>query len=516
MALGSKFERVDFQTFAPDLRPDEPSLLLDSNFVYPTVKGFRALPAPVEVLPALATGFCYGAYFARYLDGTSRVFAGTNTKLYEADVTAGSWDDVSRTVGGDYNVASRHRWRFTQFGNDTIAVNGNDAPQFINEAGTDFAALAGSPPNGRYITTANNFVFMANLEPGGGVDENYWWCSGIGNDADWTPNVATQSANGFVKDTPGPITGCKSIGRNIVVYKERAMYLFEYVGPPVIWSNQILSQQAGAWGNECVVDIGGTHVFMGFDDFYIYDGSGPPQSLKNPLREFLFERGDLDKQHAYAVIGRWDRELGCVFWHYPSINAPAQDDDEVILDRYVVWNVGTDRWAIGSLDVAAVVLPEYGSQPGITYDDFGTYFTTWATADDVSWTSSLFAGGPSVVQAFFDPTDDKLYSLTGGVHADTYVRGGYWGDGIHERLVRRYYPIMSRYPSAASGTRCKVFTKNILGGAEREADDQLLNLTNGTFDVQADARYHSPKFEFGDDIEIIGYNVEFEEETGER
>jgi hypothetical protein len=508
------FEAVEIQSFAPDLRPDTPSIVVDSNWMYPTVKGYRTLNSLALDMPAPGGGWVYGAYLARYLDGSSRIFAGTNTTIEEADIAAQTWGDVSRTTPA-YNVSTNGRWRFAQFGNDTIAVNGTDVPQFINESGTQFAVLAGPPPVAKYIATAQNFVVLANLS-GGGVDENWWWCSSQGDDADWAPDAATQSANGFVKDTPGPITGLHAIGRNLVIYKARAMYLMRYVGPPFVWSVDLLSQTAGAMGNESVVDIGGTHVFMGFSDFYIYDGSGPPKTLPNNMREFMFERGDLDKSHAYATVGRWDRELDVVFWHYPSNDVDQASDDNVILDKWVAWNIGTERWSYGRLNVSAAILPEFGTELGLTYATYGATYTNWNSADQVAWSSSIFSGGPGAIQGVFSSDDNKLYSFTGPTDEDAYLTLGKRGDGTKYSLIRKVRPILSRYPSAATKASCEIYATENLGSVEVQADARDINIESGWFDVRADGRYIHPKFTFTDDVEIVGYVYDFEERTGER
>tara|TARA_Y100001973_G_C5204526_1_gene340454 strand:- start:3016 stop:4551 length:1536 start_codon:yes stop_codon:yes gene_type:complete len=509
------FENVDIQSFAPDLRPDTPSVLVDGDGMYPTTRGYKSMPALVEAMPAPAGGWAYGSVTANYLDGSSRVFVGTNTKLEEANVVALTWADVSRATGGAYDVATNGRWRFGQFGNDTIAVNGNDVPQFINQSGSAFVLLPGSPPVAKYIATAQNFVMLANLS-GTGVDENYWWCSAQGNDTDWTPDASSQSANGFLKDTPGPITGMHSIGRNIVIYKARSMYLMQYSGPPVIWRNNILSQVAGSVSNEAVVDIGGTHVFMGFSDFYIYDGSGPPKTLPGNIREFLFEGGDLDKSHSYAVVGRWDRETDVVFWHYPSVNVDQTSDDNVVLDKWVAWNIGTDRWAVGTEEVSTAVLPELGDQLGLTYDSFGSSFANYNTPNNVTWTGMAFTGGPKVIQGVFSPVDNKLYSYTGDPDANQSMVLGKWGDHVTYRKVNKVRPIFAKFPKANTEAKCSLYSTEILGSDEVLVSEQNINMQTGWFDVQGDGRYVHPKFEFSGDVEVIGYVYDFIPNTGSR
>ena len=64
-------------------------------------------------------------------------------------------------------------------------------------------------------------------------------------DTAWTPDIATQAANGTLGDTPGPVVAAHALGANLLVYKQRATYLATYLGPPVIWSFQLLADDAG-------------------------------------------------------------------------------------------------------------------------------------------------------------------------------------------------------------------------------------------------------------------------------
>jgi hypothetical protein len=77
----------------------------------------------------------------------------------------------------------------------------------------------------------------------------------------------------------GSITAGRRFGSVIVVYKKNSMYLGVYVGPPTVWEFNLIQGDAGALSQEVVVNIGTAenpkHIFMGEDDFYVYDGSKP-------------------------------------------------------------------------------------------------------------------------------------------------------------------------------------------------------------------------------------------------
>ena len=520
-------ERVDLTAFSPDLRPDQPSIIVDSDQMFPTTRGLRTLPYPIESGPSLPGGWCYGAFEARYLDETRRRFGGDNDSIQE--LVNGIW--VDRTGGGQtYTMPSRGRWRWVQFGDVTLATNGSATDPLqgfhADSPGDGFLPVDGLPPHAKCITAAQNFVFLANLLPASGsgqqVDSASWWTSGIADFAEWTPALATQSSNGYLYDTPGEITAAHSVGRDIIVYKNRSMYKFEYIGPPVVWANQILSQTAGTWGQESVIDIGGTHVFMGYDDFYIYDGSGAPRSIPSPLREWMFEgwgeqAAELDKNFGHAIWGRWDRELNLVFWHYPSTNIVQTNEDQVVLDRWVCWNIGSDKWMRGSQNVAAAINPEVQNEPGLTYGGLGVTYAQWDTPDAETWVDSDFTGSTISKQGVFSSDDNKLYTYVGSPQGAKICCGDFGAGPDGYTFVHRIRPLFLRQPADLSNFTARVYGReNLTDPTPAIAASESTLGETGWFDVRSDARDHRIEIDMSEDVEIIAIDIEYESGTGVR
>lgn len=486
---------------------------------YPTARGFRRLKSPEEAYGALPTrvspaddGACYGAYVARFLDGSQKLIVGTKTKLYLG--SSGEYTDYSPIA--DYSIGDRDRWRFAMFGDDLIATNGNpaDAVQVLPASGTQFVSLAGLPPCGKIVATVNSggaaFVFLLNLSsstPGNLLTPTMWWCSAVGNDASWTPDIATQCANGYLDDTPGEITGARQLGRNLITYKERAIYSFEYVAGSIVWAPRLVSTEAGALSQEAIVDLGDVHACMGFDNFYVVDSSGAPQAIDNPLRRFLFEE-DLERNFAFAVQGRWDKKTNVVFWHYPSRAVNAAGTIPQVCDRWVAWHRESGRWTMGELDIEQLVLPELPSAPGLTYGDFGSLFSTWGAATG-PYNSINFAGSSDVVAALIKP-DHKLYSLTGTPEAGAYFRLADIGDGQQHVFVRRARPRFAIFPDNA-GTSLRNYEKDNLGDDEDVGTLSYLDQDIGWFNFIANAKYHGFQVTFpAGDAEILSIDVDWE------
>lgn len=525
-------ETLVLSGFAPDRPIDIKPGSNEAHFIacdglYPTLRGFRREPSPVATYDALPTrvspvddGSCYGAFVARFLDGQTKLFVGTKTAIYRA--SGDSWTDYS-PAGVDFDTEATGRWRWAMFGNDCIATNGEYDPVVITDSGTQFASLAGIPPKAKIVAVVNPggsgaFVFLLNLAPPSGtvstaLTPTMWWCSGIGDDTTWTPGTDTQSANGYLNETPGEIVGAKAIGPNLIVYKEKAIYAFEYAGPPTIWNPRLVSSESGALSHEAIVDLGDAHAVMGYDQFYLVDGSGSPQEIPNELRRFLFQdngtgRGDLDRNVQYAVWGRYDRAKQVVYWHYPSIDAESATPQAC--DKYVAWHRQTGRWVQGALDVEAVVLPEIPGALGVTYGDFGSLYATWGAPDQVAYDSYIFAGSSDVAQAIIKSADHVLYTLNGEPAAGGYLTLGDHGDGQAYYFHRRQRPRFAIYP-ANIGTKMINTTRVNLGASLGSTQDAIfLDRDPGWVNFRANARFHRWKYEFPvGDAEIGEIDIDY-------
>lgn len=509
--------------FAPDIDPNispqQPAgMWVDTDGWEPTDRGFRRVKSPLAAYPEIPTrvspaddGSCYGAYVARFLTGDPRIVIGTKTKLYTG--TGGAYTDASPSV--DYQTQPFQRWRFCMFGDDCIAVNGRNVPQVLTASGTEFAALAGLPPTAKICVTVNaggsaGFVFLLNLWSsvvGNVLTPSMWWCSAIGNDTSWTPDIATQCANGYLNETEGEITGARANGRNLIVYKKRATYLFEYIGGSTVWSPRLISTQAGALSHEAIIDLGDMHAVMGFDGFYVVDAGGAPRLIENcPLRRFVFQE-DLNRNFEQHVIGHYDWSRQVATWYYASVDVDPDGTDPQVLDTWVKWHPPSGRWTYGKLTVQAVVLNDLPASPGLTYGELGSLWATWGTPDDIPWNSVTLSGSSDVVPAIVGD-DHVLSTLTGQPVAGGYFKLGTFGDGQTYYVVRRARPRFAIYPEN-EGAYLESYERENLADTETLQQTTYFDSGNGFFDVIGNARFHDWKVVMPEgDCEIMGLDVD--------
>lgn len=127
--------RLDFGAFLPDQLPVGADRLTLARNVLPAPNGYRAVPGFAEVSDALPAAFL-GGFSAVSTDGTAYLLAGTESTL--SRLAAGSWTSL---LSG---LTISNRWRFAQFGNFVIAVNGSTT-QVVNLSAGTAAALSGAP-----------------------------------------------------------------------------------------------------------------------------------------------------------------------------------------------------------------------------------------------------------------------------------------------------------------------------------------------------------------------------------
>lgn len=473
-----------FIGFAPDLDPVTPGVIANCSQLIPTLKGMEGAPTPVDggldALPAAPRG---SAYVTR-LDDVRRMFAGAQTKLYELSGT--TWIDVSRA--GNYIGGAENRWRFAQFGNATLATNETEKIQ-VSTSGA-FADIA-QAPKARMLETASGFVlaFGCNDTAIGGDRSDSWWCSNIYDHLTWTPGAGNQAAYGYLLDTPGEIRAGKRFGQDVVVYKERSMYLGRYVGPPVIWAFQLISSDVGALSQESVVDTGTAQLFISRDNFWIFDGS-QPRPLDSPLREWFFKNSD--SSYRYKIQGYFDKFNNRVWWFY------APNGSGGALTDAIVYHLKTGKWGYAQKTVRAVLDYFTAETPWDSWPPGPA--TSYEDIPDVSFDSPYFDNDASTL-AYFD-ADNKVVTLSGACDAATLTTGDYGDEGAVLDLTA-VKPRFLRRPSTATLTN---YTKMFSGDVATTGSTSAIN--GNKFDVLAAARYHSFRLAMTGDFEIVGINPE--------
>lgn len=479
--------KIPLKGYAPDADPTLEGILTNCNQFIPTIRGFKSAPSAASTGQSVLSGTCQGAAVVEKLDRTTRFFAATPTKVYEASGT--NWTDVSGTA---YSPASDVRYRFAQFGDVTLVATKSNRIHASSASGT-FTGLAA--PAAAIVETVNNFVFAFDTnEALYGDCTNRWFCSALGNYTDWTPSIVTQCASGLLTGAPGKILAGKRFGDSIIAYKENSMYLGNYVGSPVVWNFTQIPGEVGALSHEVVVNVGTPeqpkHIFMGSDNFYSYDGSRPIP-IGNSLREKVFNQ-ELYRTYSYLSLALHDKAAGNVYFFYCSSNTLTPD-------KCVVYNYRTGFW--GRDDRTIEMVTNYISS-GITYDALGSSYSTYDVLSSLSY-DSAFASPGSSAPAIFD-TMHTLKTLNGASTTSTFTTGDY-GDTQSLSCLSRVIPRFITQPS--SGTMTNYYKNN--SGDDLTTDSITPMDSSYRFDVLREARWHRSRFDFVGNWELSLLDAQF-------
>lgn len=476
-----------FTGFCPDCDPTAPGVITDVADMVPTVRGtLVGAPTGVDVGQAALAAAALASAICTKLDGTSRLFAGTATALYEK--SGATWNDVTRTVGGAYSATTTNPWRFAQFGDTSLAVNKANPVQSIS-TGTDFADL--SAPTASVMCVSNRFVMLGNTNNGSsgttfGDSPDRWYCSALEDHTDWTPSVTTQCATGRLVDTPGPITAMRTLLENVVVYKENSMYIGTYEGPPAVWRFDLVSAEVGCPSHEAVVEVNNAHYFIGAEDIYRYSPGSLPTPIGAPVKEWFFTRCD----PAYKERSRaaHDRQNSLIYWFYSATGSAGT------LDKCIVYNYKSDKWGVSDRTIECVV--EYISG-GYTYDTlpFGTY-DAWP---EVSYDSPFWDASARYV-GYFDTTHTVL-ALTGDTASCSLTTGSY-GTEDEFVLLSRVTPRYINKPLTGLMTN---YYANEIG--DTWTTDEITTESSGRYDLFRSAPMHKLYFVWTGNLEIAGLNA---------
>lgn len=456
--------------FAPDVDPVTPGIFTACSNIIPFEAGFMGAPsgvAPASV-GALAAE-CRGAMILQLLDDTRRVFAGSQTKLYE--LTGTTWTDRS---AGTYTGSVDSRWSFCQFGNTSIASNLIDAMQSSTTGA--FAAIAAAPKAKIVVSASNNFVIAFYTNEGTyGNSPDRWWCCAQNDQTTWTPSVSTGATTGRIIAMPGSITAALPLGDYVIAYKLRGLFLGTFVGATAgswQWTLVPGSGQSGVVGQDAVCDIGGIHFYVGDDDFWLFDGTRPV-SIGAEVRNWF--KANSSETYRFRTKCTFDRGRNLVWINFPSKTSAGA------CDTTLVWHATTKRWGMALAGSSVEAVLNY-VQPGVTINGLDAYAATINALPAIPFDSAYWTGGGRVF-AYFDSAH-QLRVASGVCAASSFTTGDY-GD---EAAVSDLDTFRVRYSQAPASAQAAGQFRNDSGGAlELGPTEQRYD---SRFDVRQAGKWH--------------------------
>jgi hypothetical protein len=302
----------------------------------------------------------YGKQGTAPASSTDGTIIGTTTFADTADESAGRtitstdgttlWDHVwvrvstasSSTIDvaelrltgtASYSLATNDLWRFAQLGSVVMATEQNDPVQaFTMGSSTQFADLAGSPPQASYIAVVNEFVLLSGLLStpyrvawSARADTTGWTAGTNGSDIQDLPD------GGVVRAIVGGET-------DAIVFQDNSIRRMTYVGGDLIFEFVRIASDKGLRAAYSPVTVAGRTFFLSYSGFEVIVQGGYP----TPIGKEKFDRtflAEWDDSRKGLMQGAADPDSTRIFWFYKSNSSSST----ALFDKCIVWDWMLER-----------------------------------------------------------------------------------------------------------------------------------------------------------------------------
>ena len=272
-------------------------------------------------------------------DGTTITF--TTTGALPTGLTVGQVYFVVNSTGGTFNVSTAIS------GTPITTSGGQSGTQRISQRGIDLADAGDDDTplfqNFLIVSDASRFVLVFGTNDYGQEFINPMlirW-SDQEDPFTWAPQATNQAGSLQLSHGSSIITAVQS-RQEIVVFTDSSIYSLQYVGPPFVWTAQLIADNVSIVGPNAAVIASGAIYWMGIDKFYKYDGR--VQTLNCDLRRYVFS--DFNILQAQQVYAGTNEGFNEIWWFYCSADATASD-------RYVIYNYVENVWSYGNMGRSA-------------------------------------------------------------------------------------------------------------------------------------------------------------------
>jgi len=164
------------------------------------------------------------------------------------------------------------------------------------------------------------------------------WCS-QGDFTTWTPSP-TNTANSRTLTVGTKLVAGRVLGPFLsLVWSDAACYLMQWTGSLYVYNTSILATECGLISPGAAVAVNGIAYWMGFDNFFMYDGAVHPIFNVEDIRKSVFDAVDklIGSYQCHAIyVPKYNR----IDFHYTTSGNP----NPTLLARY---HINDQCWAPG-------------------------------------------------------------------------------------------------------------------------------------------------------------------------
>lgn len=226
----------------------------------------------------------------------------------------------------------------------------------------------------------------------------------------WTP-AATNQAGSLRLSHGSLIEAVAQVRQEILVWTDVSLYSLQYLGPPVVWGSQLLSDNISILSDRAWATAAGVTYWIGNEKFYMYDGR--VQTLVCDLRQYIFS--DFNVNQTQQVFASTNEQFNEVWWFYCSANSTA-------VDRYAIYNYVEKVWYYGNLGRTAWVDSSVAANVPIAAD-YNNRLVYQETGVDDNATVTTLPIEAYVTSAEFDIDDGHQFGFIWRVLPDVNFTG---------------------------------------------------------------------------------------------
>lgn len=353
---------------------------------------------------------------------TYQINVGDETQASVTGWGAGGWGLGGWGVGTT-STSQIRIWNHYNFGEDLIfgpkdgAMYYWDQTAGLTTRGVALTSLSGAsdvPTVQRLlmVSDASRFVLAFGCNDYGSSTQDTMlirW-SAQESAVNWTP-AATNQAGSVRLSHGSAIEAVAQVRQEILVWTDVALYSLQYLGPPVVWGSQLLSDNISIVSDRAWATAAGVTYWMGNEKFYMYDGR--VQTLTSDLRQFIFS--DFNFNQAEQVFAGTNEQFNEVWWFYCSA-------DSTVVNRYVIYNYVEKAWYYGNLGRTAWIDTSVAANVPIAAD-YNRRLINHETGVDDNATTTTMPIEAYVTSAEFDIEDGHNFGFVWRVLPDVNFTG---------------------------------------------------------------------------------------------
>ena len=308
-----------------------------------------------------------------YWDG-----AGNKCKKLEGTFTPPMWQESTDYNIGDYVIPQEDNGFMYQCVGG--GRSGNSTPDWqtdlvhytsdgsVSWKGVGYFGLEGSSAGSleaRFIEYYKGFTFVGNLS-----EDNYAFPSRVRwsqwqNPRLWHNNDDGSGMAGYidVDDVDGQIMAIKKVNDILAIYKEKGIIAITFTGGDTVFSKELITTKTGLISSSAIVELPHSHIFVGEDNIYEFDGSSITP-IGDPIKDYFFN--NIIPEQKDKIIGYYDEDKNDLMFIFDKISAEKltqlglqneEDSDLRTLENRSValtYNISTKTWSKREMYVTAI------------------------------------------------------------------------------------------------------------------------------------------------------------------